>query len=231
MERSTIAIGAAIECGVPTPAVVETLEVDGRPGQVMERVDGPDQFSVVGARPWTLVAMAHTLGRVHAELHRTVVPDGYPTLHEHVRDHLARTDLVPAEIAAAAGDALEALPNGTAMCHGDYHPGNVLMTADGPVVIDWTNAVRGDPMADVARTRLMLGLGELPPGSPPLVRVAAAAGRGVFGHLYLRAYRRAGHLDSALVDRWEPVRAADRLGEGIEGERDALLEVCRRGFG
>jgi Ser/Thr protein kinase RdoA (MazF antagonist) len=26
---------------------------------------------------------------------------------------------------------------GQVVCHGDVHPGNVLMTADGPVLLDW----------------------------------------------------------------------------------------------
>lgn len=50
----------------------------------------------------------------------------------------------------------------------DFHPDNVLLAARGPVIIDWPDATRGQPLADVARTSLLLRLGGLPPGWPRL---------------------------------------------------------------
>src|SRR5262249_42867679 len=53
-----------------------------------------------------------------------------------------------------AGRVLDRLPAGDRLCHGDYHPGNVLLGADRTAVIDWTGAVRGVAEADHARTLL-----------------------------------------------------------------------------
>ena len=36
------------------------------------------------------------------------------------------------------------------MCHGDVHPGNVVMTAAGPVLLDWDLLCRGPPGWDHA---------------------------------------------------------------------------------
>ena len=47
-------------------------------------------------------------------------------------------------------------PGGRALLHLDFHPFNVLMGTDGPVVIDWTNAGRARPGSDVAMTALIL---------------------------------------------------------------------------
>ena len=46
--------------------------------------------------------------------------------------------------------------DGASLLHLDLHPQNVLLAADGPVLIDWTNARAGDPAADVALTWLIL---------------------------------------------------------------------------
>ena len=35
---------------------------------------------------------------------------------------------------------LDTLPDGQRFCHGDYHPGNVILTKAGPIVIDWMTA-------------------------------------------------------------------------------------------
>ena len=102
------------------------------------------------------------------------------------------------------------------------------MDGSTPVLIDWTNAMRGDPTADVARTRLMLSLGELPPGTSLLLRAMALVGGRILVSLYLRSYRRQRPLDMALVARWEIAQAAARLAEGIEGETPHLLAFLER---
>ena len=58
------------------------------------------------------------------------------------------------------------LPDGDRLSHGDFHPANILMDGDEPVIIDWSNVTRGDPAADVARTLVILESGEPPPGTP-----------------------------------------------------------------
>lgn len=230
MDLSTAAIAAARAFDIPTPAVFEIVRVDGRPGQVMERIDGVDQLAFVGARPWKLRAVARDFAEIHVALHDTVVDDELPSVQDLFQRRVAGSDLVPPELAAAAAAALADLPSGSALCHGDFHPGNVLVGRDGAVVIDWTNAARGHPMADVARTRLLLQIADLPEGTPATVRVLARVARSAFWSLYLRHYARQGTLDLSLADRWDAVGAVARLAEGFDGERPELLARARSGF-
>ncbi len=45
----------------------------------------------------------------------------------------------------------------TKLCHGDFHPGNLIRQADSKLmVIDWSDAYGGDPLGDIARTRYLL---------------------------------------------------------------------------
>ena len=122
---------------------------------------------------------------------------------------------------------LERLPSGDRLCHGDFHPANVLQGRAGPLIIDWTLAARGHPAADVARTRLLMLGGALPDDASPLLRGLARVGRRALFASYLRGYRRLRCLDFALVRRWEWVCAAARLSEGLEAEREALLRKAR----
>lgn len=225
MERGVAAMQAAQARGAPVPRVDEVVVVDGRPGVVMERVDGPDLIAAMGSQPWRVQRAARDLGRVHARLHEIPGPPELLSLHNHARDRIEHAAPLPAESARFALDALHELPDGDRLLHGDYHPGNVLIGPKGPVVIDWTNATRGDPAADVARTRLMIRLGDLPPGTPALIRQLNRFGRRYFGWAYLRSYRAARPVDLAVLDRWEIVRAADRVSEGIDAEIPSLLEL------
>jgi aminoglycoside phosphotransferase (APT) family kinase protein len=228
MERGVAAMEAARACGVAVPRIDEVVVIDGRPGVVMERVDGPDLLSVLESQPWKLVGAARDLGRVHARLHETVAPPELVSLRQHVRHRIESVAALPSALARFALEALDGLPDGDRLLHGDYHPGNVLVGSNGPVVIDWSNATRGDPAADVARTRLMLRMGDLPPGSSALIRRLSRLCRGCFAWGYLRSYRSHASVDTAVLDRWEIVRAADRISEGIEVEIPALVELLDR---
>ena len=210
------------------PAVHERVTVEGRPGLVLDRVDGPDLLTLLGRRPWLVLSAGKTLGTVHARLHDVAAPAVLPDLKQYVRGRVESSDRVPEHISRFVLAALDDLPDGRHICHGDLYPGNLLVGADGPVVVDWTNATRGDAMADVARTRLRLRRGTLPPGAPFIVRRFHRFGRGAMHHGYLRSYRRTRTIDDELVDRWEPVQAADRLVRGIPGEAAWLVPIMLR---
>lgn len=58
---------------------------------------------------------------------------------------------------------IEALPTGNYLCHGDYHPGNVLVDTNGKVlVIDFMNVCHGPWQYDVARTYVLISEGDIP---------------------------------------------------------------------
>jgi len=214
---------AARSRGVRVPAVYGLTEVMGRPGMVMERIGGTDLLTLIGRRPWTVFRAGRVSGQVHAQLHDVRAPDSIPPLRAVLRQRIESEDRLPPHLARFALDTLDDLPDGDSLCHGDFHPGNILMDGETPVVIDWTNATRGEATADVARTRMMLRLGSAPPGTALLLRGLALFGRNILVSLYLRSYRRARPLETAAVRRWEVPVAAARLSEGIEEEVPALL--------
>jgi aminoglycoside phosphotransferase (APT) family kinase protein len=94
-----------------------------RDALVLGRLEGPTMAEQITADASTLAANATVLARLHDRLHALAAP---ATL-----------------LAITAGDRL---------LHLDLHPANVILAASGPVVIDWTNARRGDPAFDVALT-------------------------------------------------------------------------------
>lgn len=87
-----------------------------------------------------------------------------------------------------------------AICHGDFHPLNVLV-ASGAVsgVVDWARVRICDPAYDVGVTAGLIRLG--PVGLPGFLAPAVAAGRRAFVAAHRRAYARQRALDEDAV-RW-----------------------------
>jgi aminoglycoside phosphotransferase (APT) family kinase protein len=227
LDREEVALKAARRAGVPVPAVFGRCELDGRAGLIMERIDGPDLLTLLGRQPWRLLAVARALGVTHARLHAFELGENLPTIHDYIAECI-EDKFVPDEFRRPAREWLSSLRASNKLCHWDFHPANLLQGKQGPVVIDWTFAMRGDASADVARSRLILAAGAPPPGASVLVRRFDALARGALARLYLNTYRRHRLLDLELVSRWEPLVALSRLTGGIPEEREPLLAICRR---
>jgi len=109
--------------GYPAPKV---HSVDG-PDIVMERIEGPTMMDRMTDAPWTVLWYARALAKLQRRL----------ALIE-----------APPWLLADGGDA--AHPQ--SVLHLDLHPMNVILSPDGPVVIDWTNAAGGPAGFDGAIT-------------------------------------------------------------------------------
>jgi hypothetical protein len=113
--------------------VPEVYDASG-PDLVMQRLNGHDMLADLQRRPWLVHRHAATLARLHDQLHEIAAPPSWRT------------------VSIGPGDRC---------LHLDLHPGNVMLTDAGPVVIDWSNAAAGPPAADVALTWLILGTSEV----------------------------------------------------------------------
>jgi aminoglycoside/choline kinase family phosphotransferase len=135
--------------------VPEVFDADG-PDIVMEKVDGPTMLTDVARRPWRLAGHAALLAGLHGQVH-----------------------------AVPALDWLRApMGEGGALLHLDLHPENVLLSARGPVVIDWEGAGRGPAEADVALCWLVVATSEVP-GSA-WQRAVGRAGQRLFADILVR---------------------------------------------
>jgi aminoglycoside phosphotransferase (APT) family kinase protein len=162
-------------------------------------------------------------GRVQARLHAVPAPAILPDLKDWIARRITASAAVPDPVADRALVALAELPDGDQLCHGDLHPGNILLTRAGPSVIDWPNATRGDPTADLARTLVLLRSSTLPPETPLTLRLGHRAIRRVILRALIQGYQRIRPVDQTLLDRWLFIRTADRLADGVPAVERAWL--------
>jgi uncharacterized protein (TIGR02172 family) len=165
-EREFRVSQAVHAAGLPAPAVYELVKIEGRRAIVFERLEGESMFSRVQARPWTLFAAARQLAELHAEIHSIAAPPELPAQRDLVAGKIDAATHLSADEKQRAHLCLDSLPAGETLCHGDFHPANILLSARGPVIIDWEGASRGDPWGDVACTARLFQKANLPPWSP-----------------------------------------------------------------
>jgi len=207
--------------GAPVPAVDDLVEVEGRRGIVYERVVGPSMMDLMQADPATVPRYAYLLAELHAALHAHPAVPELPSQRARLQDRIAAAEPLSPAAKSAVLEALARMPEEGTLCHGDFHPGNIIMAERGPVIIDWVDATRGSAAADVARTWVLVMGHACYDGTPEWVRPLAR--QCCAGHL--RRYAELQPITEEEVAAWIPIVAAARLAENIPEARGWLVSV------
>lgn len=188
LAREAAVMRAAERGGIPVPRVVADGVYDGHAYMLLSWCSGVTLAAALARQPWRAIALGRAFGRTQARIH-ALRPDELPTsdwiawagpLADRLRPHLERTNL-----------------RSKALLHFDYHPRNVLVEAgEVSAVLDWTNAGRGDPRADCARTMAILRFA--PATSGPLLAPLERLIRRSFELGWRRGYRESAPLGNLL---------------------------------
>jgi aminoglycoside phosphotransferase (APT) family kinase protein len=211
--------------GLPTPTFYEEAEEEGRPGMVLERLAGRTLLECGGRQPWRLGYVGRVLAELQVKVHACQGPALLKTQRAWVSPGIMERDLLPPDLKRRVLATLAALPDGTCLCHGDLHPGNVMLTPRGPMIIDWMTASRGLPVGDIARSSVLLTAAQVPSGTPLPGLVDLLRQR--MHRAYLQRYQQLQRVDLAQWHAWRAIMAANYLDVSVEAEREGLLALVR----
>jgi len=190
MTRAAFAAGA--------PEVFDEVTLEGRFALVLQRLDGPTLLQLLQTRAVTSEQVGAILATLYTSVHRTPPPpDVLPLRGWIYAVSQSSRDILPEHIATGVLTLIDRLPPQDGLCHADLHPGNVIMAADGPRIVDWACALRASAVFDI--TRAHVSLSELIPddADPELPRAINAAVQSEYARL-------AGVSPAALTEAMQP---------------------------
>jgi hypothetical protein len=214
------------EYGVECPIARSVVEEEGRFGILVDRVRGPNYLEWTLQHPTALNKLIALFVQEQHEVHMHKVPE-LPSVKEILWNKIEGCDEIPQDSKERLHEKMKKLPEGEHLCHLDYHPENIVVSIDGPLIIDWANAGKGNYLADVAMTSVLLDIGTLPIGMIFDKEGSVENTMGRFFANYIREYlKMCGKGDEDLLV-WMAPAAAARLGEGIPEEREGLMRILK----
>ncbi len=193
------------ETDLNVPKIRSIEVVDGKWAIILDYIEGETLQSLMDKHP----EKEDEYLNLFVDLQRTVLSKKVPMLNK-------LKDKMNAKISSADLDAttryelhtrLDSMPKHKNLCHGDFNPSNIIITADGtPYIIDWSHATQGNSSADVARSYLLFYL----------------VGKENLAQKYLKLYCLKSDTAIQYVQRWIPIVAASRLVKAPESEREFL---------
>lgn len=189
---------------------------------------------VLSSKPCNAIRYLRRSAELHVEIHSHSISDGLPSQRQILERQIRQAVGLPRHLRAKTLAALDAMPDGHQLCHGDFWPGNILLSPHGEVVIDWNRASYGNPLADLARTTsaimaflktnqvrrafLSYGKSRWSQVKNSLLRIIVR----ITYPIYLRRYFQLRPGSEEEYQRWLPIIAAARLVDEIP-ELDSFL--------
>ncbi|MFD0771945.1 aminoglycoside phosphotransferase family protein [Bacillus sp. CGMCC 1.60114] len=192
----------AYSCGLHVPKILEVTEIKSRQAIIMKYVKGKTVGDLlinnmelaehyinicvnIQQKMHAVAVDSNLLEPMSEKLHRQI--ESVHNLDEKQKDKLLRK--------------LDSMVFEPRLCHGDFHPFNLIMSNDNVNIIDWVDSSSGDIRADVFRTYLLY--------SQYSVELA---------EMYLRLYCKNTGLSKDEVFQWAPIIAGARLSENVSSE-------------
>ena len=219
---------ASQETGFAVPAVGEMVTVDGRAGITYQRVEGVTMLQVLQIAPWKVLPLTRQLAALHADMHQRSASN-LPSAQEVIAHKINNAPPLDQRTKTTIIEYLGQLPKDDKLLHGDFHPDNILLTSNGPVIIDWIDATMGNPLADVARTSLLARVANSPPNT--LREKLIDLFSGLFHRIYINHYFKLSPYEEKDLQPWLLPVTAGRLSEEISHETKALVNLVANMLG
>jgi aminoglycoside phosphotransferase (APT) family kinase protein len=220
---------AVLGAGVPVPEVFGELTLDGRFGIVLQRLDGPTLLQLTRTGAVTFERAGAIIAALAMSVHKTPPPPEVISVRDYMENELGDDDgKIPKRIATDVLALIDRLPAGDGLCHCDLSPGNVIMTAEGPKLVDWSGARRGPAALELGFLHVILSeLGPEMADNPERPRATNAAAQSEYARL-------AGMSPAALTAAMEPylpiVRTFVVLGNVAPSLRERLIQRIEAGL-
>ncbi len=191
--------------GLSAPRVYGVVTMEKRYALLMEYVPGPPLGELMEKDRSRAVEYLMQAVALQVQMHRT--PGiGLPSQREKLRGRISAIAELPDEVKRRLLQLLDSLAADQVVCHGDFHPYNIIQTEKGLVLIDWVDASCGSAQADACRSYLLYLLHGKEAAEP-----------------YLQFYCEQANIPRDDVLKWLPVIAGARLWEAGRGDDVELL--------
>ena len=196
----------AMKAGLPVPTVFGVKKIDDT--QVafeMEYVDGEPLLHEKMDQDECLKKI-RSLVELQCEVHSKNASE-FPKQRDRLTWKITQNKYIDEEIKDQLLTLLEELDTDmNQLCHGDFHPLNILFDGNKHWIIDWVDATRGNPLADACRTYIIF--------KQFITHLATT---------YLRYFCEISKVSSEEVLKWLPIIIAARLSEDMDDKTRKML--------
>ncbi len=197
------------ETGLNIPKIEEVTKIDGKWAIITDYIEGKTLAQLMEENPDKIDEYLDMFVDIQISILRKSAPL-LNKLHDKMERKIKETDL-DATTRYELHTRLNGISRHTKVCHGDFNPSNIIITADGtPYILDWSHATQGNGSADAARTYLLFKLNK----------------QDDLAEKYINKFCLKTDTARQRINEWLPIVAASQSVKGKPEEREFLLSWC-----
>jgi uncharacterized protein (TIGR02172 family) len=210
--------------GITVPEVYGFIMIGDRPASIVERIYGDTMLKYIQKNPLKMKSYARILAKLHTEL--LSMREDVQLSHSRQRANylIKLSSGLNNSQKEFAYTVLEELSEGDSICHGDFHPGNILMQNNLYYLIDWAGAYKGPAIADIAHTYLLMKNTPRIPGIGWIEYKIMKTCANLLAKTYIHELYRLQPFEWGEFSKWLVIKAAERTQHGMQTEQGKLVE-------
>jgi aminoglycoside phosphotransferase (APT) family kinase protein len=213
---------------VAAPRVYELVEVNGAPSIIMERILGTSMMDQIKKQPQLIRQKAIDLANMHLGVLKMKAEVSMTNAKDQAKYCIDKSRSLTEDAKEVLLSLLGHLPGGDFLCHGDFHPGNILHRDGKDYIIDWSGATKGDIVYDIAHTYILLRVVPRAPGVSLLMHGIQKFLGKTMANIYLKTIMKSVSIDPRQLTCWVLIKAAERTFYGLPSEMKRLHTFINR---
>ena len=200
----------AYSCGLQVPKILDVTEINGRQAIIMEYIEGQTVGKLLMENMEQAEQYINICVDIQQAIHNVIVEsDLLESMTEKLQRQIQSGEHLNQDQKDLLLRKLDSMIYQPRLCHGDFHPFNLILNDGKVTIIDWVDCSAGDIRADVYRTYLLIS------------QVSSN-----LADMYVRTYCDKSGISQAEVFQWAPIIAGARLSEYVSSENiERLLKI------
>ncbi|RKF52327.1 aminoglycoside phosphotransferase [Bacillus wiedmannii] len=197
----------AYSCGLSVPNVFEVTKIKNRQAIIMEYIKGNSigdlLLNNLNEAEHYINICVNEQKKIHAIRVNT---DEIESMRERLEPQIKSVYKLDEQQKENILNTLASIKFEPRLCHGDFHPFNLILSEKNVNIIDWVDACSGDIRADVFRTYLLY--------AQSYIELA---------EMYLQIYCSNTDLTRDEIFQWAPIIIAARFSEKVSPQNEVYL--------
>ncbi|MDA1582971.1 aminoglycoside phosphotransferase family protein [Bacillus cereus group sp. TH230-1LC] len=197
----------AYSCGLSVPNVFEVTKIQNRQAIIMEYVKGDSigdlLLNNLNEAEYYINICVNEQKKIHAI---RVNMGEMEAMEERLERQIKSVHKLDEKQKENILNKLHSIKFDSRLCHGDFHPFNLILSEKNVSIIDWVDACSGDIRADVFRTYLLYAQSHIE-----------------LAEMYLQIYCRNTDLTRGEIFQWAPIITAARFSEKVSPQNEVDL--------
>jgi len=197
----------ACSCGLPVPNIFEVIKIQNRQAIIMEYIKGDSIGNLLLNNLNKAEHYINICVNEQKKIHSICVnTDEIESMRGRLERQIKSVHKLDEKQKENILNKLHSIKFEPRLCHGDFHPFNLILSKKNVNIIDWVDASSGDIRADVFRTYLLYAQSHIE-----------------LAEMYLQIYCNNTDLTRDEIFQWAPIISVARFTEKVSLQNEVYL--------